>query len=97
MNYLDIILFHLIWPCFISNIFSQAIKGICGFPNIPYRAKLSSSKPYYVSDDEVFCECENKYIDFIQSRKCQKGEWSSEQFICGMEWINLYYKNLCII
>ncbi len=82
MNYLKKFIFIL--SLCINYNFSQIIKGICGIPNVPYKATLNPNKPFYFEEEEVSCECNNSNIDFLQTRKCQKGKWIEDQFICGM-------------
>jgi hypothetical protein len=78
-------IFLVITIFYFGHSFELTIKGFCGLPNVPFNAKLNPKKDYYLDGDEVFCYCENINIDFIQSRKCQRGEWTEPKFICGMK------------
>jgi hypothetical protein len=85
MNNTKLIIFLVITIFYFSHNFAFTIKGFCGLPNVPFNAKLNPKKDYYLDGDEVLCNCENINIDFIQSRKCQRGEWTEPKFICGMK------------
>jgi hypothetical protein len=96
MKSLYIIILNILYINEVPSVFSLNISGYCGTPNIPYNAEIVPLKEFYVDGDIVECLCENRYIDFKQSRKCQKGEWIGSEFLCGIG-INLniwFYKIL---
>jgi hypothetical protein len=79
----------------ISCVFCTNISGYCGFPSIPYNAQITPSQAY-VDGDTVECKCENKFIDFKQTRVCQKGKWNGNEFLCGNEVIFFIESTLLI-
>ncbi len=58
------------------------IKGLCGYPGKPYRAKLTPEKNNYNEGEKIHYLCDN-YPQFDQHRQCTKGSWSGSFPVCG--------------
>jgi hypothetical protein len=64
------------------NDCSPDIKGLCGYPGKPYRAKLTPEKNNYTEGEKIKYLCDD-FPRFNQQRQCTKGSWSGSFPICG--------------
>jgi hypothetical protein len=64
------------------NDCSPDIKGLCGYPGKPYRAKLTPEKNNYTEGEKINYLCDD-YPRFFQHRQCIKGSWNGSFPVCG--------------
>ncbi|XP_054154301.1 uncharacterized protein LOC128952867 [Oppia nitens] len=63
------------------------VNGLCGRPERPFESRLIPVRDYYREGDEVGYQC-NQYWNYMQTKRCVRGQWIGHPFTCGKTALN---------